>query len=368
LQTRLPYRLHYYVLSARDEFRTWEAARNPTIKPVIIPGIRVNLLSRATLINVCLSKYLDRIKPELIILGGAWSERACFVAKHYARRRKIPFVPWVVAKNDERMEGLLGRTRQALSSAAQRRFLRDVDCCWTRGSKARKDVIHQGIAEDRVVNVKSFIEEQLFLRDSRFDAVDRASEREKLGFDDAPLLLCVARLMPRKGVTDLLAAFERLRRQTSSVQLLLIGDGPQRKMVSDFQEAHPRGFRWLSTVPYREMPLYYFISDICVVPSYFEDWGNVVNESHCMKVPLICSDGVTASVDLIEHGSSGLLYRAGNVGELVARIEYAMNHRSQMAQMAERGHDFIRREWNMNVAAGLWHECIDSVLHGASCE
>ena len=63
------------------------------------------------------------------------------------------------------------------------------------------------------------------------DADGRADEdgvRDALGLTDRPVVVCVSRLMPRKGQDVLITALPRIRRQVPDTALLLVGGGPHR--------------------------------------------------------------------------------------------------------------------------------------------
>jgi len=169
-------------------------------------------------------------------------------------------------------------------------------------------------------------------------------------------------LIPRKGIDSLFVAFKKLIKIHKEAKLLLIGDGPTRKRVRDFSKENLSHFKWIFSVPYEKIPLYYFLSDYFVFPTYFDDWGNVVNESHCAKLPIICSDGAHASFDLIKHGKSGLIYKAGDVNTLVELMEYAIEHPLEMEKMAQNGYSFIQSDWNQKESVEMWCKYVQVVI------
>jgi glycosyltransferase involved in cell wall biosynthesis len=111
-------------------------------------------------------------------------------------------------------------------------------------------------------------------------------------------------------------------------------------------------------VPYDEIQTYYAISDCFVFPTRFDVWGTVVNESHCARLPIICSDAAHASFDLIKHSHSGLVYPVGNVNALTELMKYAVNNPAQMQCMTNNGYDFIQTRWNSKISARIWAEHI----------
>ncbi len=358
IQFQLPeYKLYYYLLSAKEKGRPWDI-EGKLVNPKIIPGFYFTAFSKGVMINPGLTKYLSLVKFSLIIITPG-SEIGCFTAKKFAQKRSIPSVGWIVGLR-EWNPNFLWRMRSVLTKSLARKFIKDQCFVFTDGTKAKNDVIKLGeVSEKDVIIVKHVIDETHFdYKNYQLGEEEKKKERAKFSLDERPLFLCISGLVRRKGLDSLLSAFEKLLRLNSNVQLLLVGDGSMRKMASDFLKKHPKNFKWIRSVPYDRIPLVYALSDYCVFPSYFDDWGNIVNECHCAKIPIICSDGVCASYDLIEHGYSGLVYKAGDVSALVELMDYALKHPKQMKIMAQNGSDFIQSEWNTKESAKIWTKYI----------
>jgi len=147
--------------------------------------------------------------------------------------------------------------------------------------------------------------------------------------------------------------------------VLLIGSGPLSESVQGFVKENHTRCNWIPSVPYDQIQNYYAISDCFVFPTRFDVWGTVVNESHCAKLPIICSDGAHASFDLIKHGHSGLTYPAGDVKGLVELMRYAVKNPAQIQRMANNGYDFIQTRWNSKISARIWAEHIKLAIDGS---
>jgi len=65
-----------------------------------------------------------------------------------------------------------------------------------------------------------------------------------------------------------------------------------------------------------DLPRFYDLCDVFVLPSLLEPWGLVVNELMCAGRAVIASDQVGAAYDLIRNGENGYVYPAGNVSAL----------------------------------------------------
>src|SRR5437867_699590 len=169
------------------------------------------------------------------------------------------------------------------------------------------------IALSRCVNdVVSFSE-----RARAFRAV-RAEERRRLGLPgEALVLLYVGRLEARKGVVELLEAFAAVRATgTDDLHLLLVGDGSMgeslRRIVTELSLSTCVTFAGFSS--YEEMPRFYALADLTVIPTLRECYSLVVNETIAARIPVLCSIFAGAR-DLLEDGCRGLLFNPLNVRE-----------------------------------------------------
>jgi len=86
-----------------------------------------------------------------------------------------------------------------------------------------------------------------------------------------------------------------------------------------------------------ELAPYYAIADLLVLPSYSEVWGLVVNEAMACGVPVLVSEAVGASTDLVREGVNGYVAPVGSperIAELLARYFDAETDRQAMAAAA----------------------------------
>ncbi len=365
LQESLPYEVNFFLLSSKERGRPWEVAGNAVkVHPRIIPGYNFHFFSRDVILNRGLNRYLSELSPDLIIIG-TWSEAGCFIAKHFGKTRGIPTISWIVGRNDMYLPHLIWRIRKRVSCWLERKFIKKAAFVFAEGTKARNDAIKLGARKDRVIIVKHTICEDHFdYRNKCLYQAEIALERKRLKAK-GPLFLSIAQLIPRKGIDILLKAFSELLKRVKDAQLLLIGSGPMQRIVMDFKDEYAPNFYWIPSVPYERIPIYYFMANYAILPSYFDDWGNVVNESHCAKIPIICSDGVVASYDLIKDGYNGLIFKAGNADSLAELMIYAVTHPEEMQKMAQRGYEFIQETWNTNEAVKIWSKYIGMVLESS---
>jgi glycosyltransferase involved in cell wall biosynthesis len=154
-------------------------------------------------------------------------------------------------------------------------------------------------------------------------------EREKPG----DYALFVGRLSHEKGISTLLAAWEKLH---STIPLILVGDGPLRESLQ--AEAAARNlinvsFRgWL---PAQETRAAMKNAAFTITPSTcYEGFGMSIVESFACGTPVLCS-ALGGMQEIVDHHRTGLHFAPGNADELAARVEWAWAHPSRLASMGK---------------------------------
>lgn len=157
-------------------------------------------------------------------------------------------------------------------------------------------------------------------------AAPRSQElREELQLTrDRPVILFASKLQQRKHADHLLEAYRRMCSELPAERhpyLLIVGDGEERaRLESAARESGLPGIRFAGFRNQSELPRFFAISDVFVLPSRHEPWGLIVNEAMAAGVAVIASDHVGAHIDLITNGVEGFVYPFGDVAALAAAL------------------------------------------------
>lgn len=74
-------------------------------------------------------------------------------------------------------------------------------------------------------------------------------------------------------------------------------------------------------------------STALVVPSlWYEGFPLVIIEAFATGLPVIASD-IGSLAEIVDHGRTGLLFRPGDPDDLAAKIDWALSHPRELAQM-----------------------------------
>jgi glycosyltransferase involved in cell wall biosynthesis len=160
--------------------------------------------------------------------------------------------------------------------------------------------------------------------------------RRRLGIRAKYVILFVGRLIPLKGVADLLEAFLAAHEDLPEVDLLICGDGPLRdplcRRAGDLlgKRIHVPGFMQPDDVA-----RCFGIANVSVVPSTRDAWGLVVNEAMAAGVPVVSTSCVGAAADLVVDCRTGRLIPRGNAGRLAEVLRESFAHPSKLAEMGQ---------------------------------
>jgi len=139
---------------------------------------------------------------------------------------------------------------------------------------------------------------------SQFGVAERPKARRALGLpQEERVLLFVGRLEERKGIFDLLDAFERVRRRVEA-RLVLVGDGVATSRVR--AAATRGGIRVVGARPHAEIGQWMAASDLLVLPSWMEGTPNVVLEALACGRPVVATR-VGGIPDVVSDDRAGIL-------------------------------------------------------------
>lgn len=191
---------------------------------------------------------------------------------------------------------------------------------------------HYGVPDERIFAVPYAVDNDFFRAGAERAAAGREQLRRELGLSpDRPVILFVSKLEPRKRPADLLAAYIKLTESgavSGPPYLLFVGDGGQRGTLEELvNEKQLAGVRFLGFKNQTELPAYYDLCDVFVLPSVQEPWGLVVNEVMNAGRAVIVSDQVGCGPDLVRNGENGFIFRAGDVAGLAEALTRVLENR-----------------------------------------
>jgi glycosyltransferase involved in cell wall biosynthesis len=175
----------------------------------------------------------------------------------------------------------------------------------------------------------------------------RLSLQAELNVDASrPVILFASKLQSRKRCQDLVEAYKNLlsrREWKLQPYLVIVGDGEERiALERQAAESTLEGIRFCGFRNQSELPRFFNLATVFVLPSRHEPWGLIVNEVMNAGRAVIVSDEVGCQPDLIEDGVEGCVFPAGDVSALTDALRRVLATPETAAAMGQRGLAKIR--------------------------
>jgi glycosyltransferase involved in cell wall biosynthesis len=191
------------------------------------------------------------------------------------------------------------------------------------------------------------VDNEYFQKRSQEAVAQRDDLRRELNLaPDRPVILFASKLQTRKRAADLLEAYKRLSSRPgieSHPYLVIVGEGEERQALE--KASKETGFDSIRFCGFRnqsELPRFFDLATVFVLPSRHEPWGLIVNEVMNAERAIIISDEVGCYPDLITDGVEGFIFPAGNVEALTDALRKTLTP-GVAAEMGRRARQRIDR-------------------------
>ena len=184
--------------------------------------------------------------------------------------------------------------------------------------------------------------------------------RRRHGLTGRPVVVCVSRLVPRKGQDLLVRALPELRRRVPGTALLLVGGGPDRARLRRLATEHGVADDVVTTgsVPWEELPAHYDAGDVFAMPCRtrragleVEGLGIVFLEASATGLPVVAGRS-GGSPDAVLEGQSGHVVDGRSIAAGADAVAGLLQDPDRAAEMGRAGRAWVQRDWRWDVLAG----------------
>jgi len=325
-----------------------------TVKPVsIVDGIKVHYMRNLSMIPVkkskifitpeLVSKVKEDIKEFDIVHLHEYRSFQNIVVHHYANKYGVPYVlqacgslPRIIAKQ---------RLKWIYDVLFGYRLLRDASKVLALSLMEAEQYSEMGVPNEKIAIIPNGIDLSDYV-----DLPPKFSFKENFNIPkDLKIVLYLGRIHEIKGIDFLVKAYAKLIEKFKDILLVVVGpdDGyldELRGLISSLNIADDVLF----TGPLYEKDKFeaYVDADIFVLPSRYETFPNVVLEAYACSKPVIASD-VMSIPDIVLHGKTGLLFRAGDKLELGKMISYMLTNTEEAEGMGHKAFKFVEEKFSL---------------------
>lgn len=287
--------------------------------------------------------FLNPFNPSIV--RELWRERydALLIHGHNSASNLLALV---AAKLTGTRVFMRGETHLALRRSALKRVIRGpamallyrlCDACLYIGTRNREFYSAHGVADEKQFFVPYTVDNEAFAAKAERASAQGHQLRMSLGIERTlPVILYASKLTERKRPADVLRAHAELARRGIKAALVIVGDGEQRKRLEEqARELATPNVSFAGFVNQDEIPAYFSLAEVFVLPSENEPWGLIINEAMSCGVPVVTTSEVGAAVDLVENGVTGFAYPAGDVRALADSLQRILEDETAARGMGE---------------------------------
>jgi glycosyltransferase involved in cell wall biosynthesis len=346
--------IYYVLLSGVEAGRSW-IINDSMLRLIHVPYFKIFLFRKEIVINYSIHRILNGLAPDLLIVTP-WSEFGIFSAMRWASTKKIPCIGLAVGPRVFHWSFLFN-IRFFFTRHIIKLFVARLNELMVYGPSVGKQLERLiGPIKCGVTITKHSVDHHKFLPRSDLRVIEYIEKFRKLHseLDGRYIIGYVGQLIKRKGVEAFLESAERLIVSGLDISILVVGKGLQKKNVDAFSAKFPGRLIFISYLNEDDFRYVYSVMDIAVMPSFFEDWGHVVNEALLCETPVVASTGVYSACDLLENDRFGLLYPVNKPDALHQALLYALANMPGMKKKAILGREFLLNNWNLDVSSKIW--------------
>ena len=341
--------LHVIFLAETDaSLRQWRIYKDEIhFSYEVLKSWRWRAGKRNFLLNRGLWPALNSSNPQVVSCGG-YNYLASWAALRWTRRREARFILWSESNRQDARRGLMP------IESLKRYFLRHCDAFVVPGKSAFAYLHDLGAPAENVFSAPNAVDNGYFTAAAHSARTHDAAHRERLGLP-VRFILYAGRLVPEKGVFDLLEAYARLEPDLrAKVGLVFAGDGPSRRqLVSQAQQIQPGSVCFPGFVQREDLAVLYSLAETLVLPTHSDPWGLVVNEAMVCGLPIIVTNVAGCAQDLVDDGWNGRVVPPRDPERLASAIGSLLQDPEIRSRMSANSRERIQRYSPVDCAQGL---------------
>lgn len=193
----------------------------------------------------------------------------------------------------------------------------------------------------------------------RPDPAGRDMVRKRYKLSDRPTVVCVSRLVPRKGQDMLIRALPEIRRRVPDAALLIVGGGRYADQLSKLARQNDVAEHVILTgsVEWEELPAHYVAGDVFAMPCRtrgggldVEGLGIVFLEASACGLPVVAGKSGGAP-ETVRDAVTGHIVDGTSVSQVADRVGALLADPAAAAAMGKAGRDWVKSQWRWDTLA-----------------
>jgi glycosyltransferase involved in cell wall biosynthesis len=288
------------------------------------------------IINPTLISELKQWNPNAILIIG-WNFQSHLKCMRYFHN-KIP----VFFRGDS----TLLDEQNLLKKAFRRVFLKwiyhYVDYALYVGSNNKKYFLARGLKERQLIFAPHAIDNERFAEPAGIYEREAILWRSEIGIqDDDIAILFAGKLEPKKNPSLLLELAKSCT--DKRLKFILVGNGVLEEELKSSAFNDER-IKFINFQNQQRMPVVYRLGDVFILPSKGpgETWGLAVNEAMACNRPVIISDKVGCSIDLVKNGINGIIFDITSPGSIISFVKQLLQEDVLIKKMGNQSAQIVK--------------------------
>lgn len=287
-----------------------------------------------------LAKKAAQEKPDLIICGKALVEGR--IARKLHKLYGIPYVTCTYGMEIATWSARARIRRQLI------RALQGADRVIYINTKTKQELLALGVAEEKLIRL--------------YPGITMPSSVDTLSLFPKPYILCVARLVERKGIDDLITAHSKL---STPCQLVIAGDGPQREALQALAKQLGSNVTFTGSISDHELHALYanaylFALTPKELPGDYEGFGMVYCEAASYGLPTVATR--TGGVpEAVEHGTTGILATPNDTASITDALHTLLANPGLATQYGQAGKARVKQQFTWDTTLKDFNSYLGSI-------
>jgi len=228
-------------------------------------------------------------------------------------------------------------------------LLSNADAVVSISEKSRSEILSRGVDKSKLFTVCNGID-----TDDFYPVKKKEELLRKLNLKDKFVIGFIGYLKRFEGLELIVKTVPILLETNKNIAVLIVGEGPDldflKKLVS---RMHLEPYViFTDHVSFYEIPNYYSIIDLFILPRIKTNLTNVISPLKCleamgMNTPVLGSD-VGGITEIIKDGENGFIFKANSIGDLSRKISYIMKNKNKVEYICKNARNWVieNRNWD----------------------
>jgi glycosyltransferase involved in cell wall biosynthesis len=258
----------------------------------------------------------------ILILG--WNNLHYLRAIRYAMKEKIK----IILRVETNLVSTKNFFKNIFKNIFLRIFFKKVSYFLSIGKLNKKFYLHHGVPNKKILPAPYFVDNNFFN-----SKLNKKKLKKNFNLKSKKIILFVGKLIDRKNPFEFLE-LAKINKNNLNFHFIILGDGYLKKKCCQFIKYYNlKNVSLLGFVNQKEIRKYYKVSDLMISTSLYETWGLTINEAFASHIPVICTNACGCSLDLVDNGKTGFIYKRGDIQNLNKKTQLILNNNKISTKM-----------------------------------